>query len=486
MNDAQVQSRRTALVRAPVLSSATLWVAGLAVAATFPPSPPAVPLGPGQSIQAAIDANPPGTTFELLKGVHRLTAPIVPKSDDTVVGQDDAILSGAQVLSSFSQQDGRWVAFVQMPANPRSAAGGTPVCQPNAPRCVYPEDLFFDGAPLRHAASVGAVGPGSFFNDYAAGAVYVGDDPRGHMVELATTPLAIRGNGQRAVTLRHFVVEKFASPAQRGAVWGDGVGDWVVDDLTIRLNHGTGLNFTSSTNVTISHCRLNRNGQQGLAVYDSERFAVTENELAYNNYAGYDSNWEAGGAKFSWSRDLTVRGNFAHHNHGAGLWTDTDNKAVLYDGNTASDNADNGIFHEISYDAVIRRNITERNGKHGIVVDASSNVEVYANTVRHNARPQQIMARQATPVTKNGRYGPLVLENFYAHDNIVAAGGSGLLPMNAARADITFYTSRHNRFVRNSYDLTGAPEAPFFWMLADCSERAWLKYGQDVGGTFQR
>jgi parallel beta-helix repeat protein len=259
-----------------------------------------------------------------------------------------------------------------------------------------------------------------------------------------------------------------------------------VDDLTVRLNHGTGMTFTSSTHVTISHCRLDRNGQEGLAVYDSERFVVTANELAYNNYAGYDSNWEAGGVKFSWSRDLTVTGNFAHHNRGAGLWTDTDNKAVLYDGNTASDNADNGIFHEISYDAVIRNNITERNGKHGIVVDASPHVEVYANTIRDNARPQQIMARQATPVTKTGRYGPLVLENFYAHDNSVAGGGSGLLPMNAAKGDSTFYTSRHNRFARNVYDLTRASRAPFVWLFVDCSERAWLEYGQDAGGTFKR
>jgi Right handed beta helix region len=449
-------------------------------------APTDVPIAPEQSIQSVIDANPSATTFVLLTGVHRLTAAISPKAGITIAGQNGAIVSGARVLSSFSRRNAYWAANAQTPENPTSASGGTPVCQPQSPACMRPEDLFVDGVPLRHAGSLDEVGPGAYFIDYKADTVYLADDPRGHVLELAAVPLAIKGNGQSRVTLRHFVVEKFASPAQRGAVWGDGVSGWVIDDLTVRFNHGLGVNFTSSRDVTISNSRLTNNGQLGLGVYDSEHFVLEGTELAYNNYAGYDSNWEAGGAKFSWSRNLTVRHNSVHHNHGAGLWTDTDNLGVLYEGNTASDNADNGIFHEISYDAVIRYNVTERNGKHGILVDASSNVELYANTVRNNARLQQIMARQAVPVTKRGRYGALVLQNFYAHDNVVAGGGSGLLPMNGARGDTTFYTGRDNRFVRNAYDLKGVSSTPFVWMLVDCSEGVWVRYNQDIGGTFQR
>jgi Right handed beta helix region len=467
------------------LSAAIVLVPGPGVARVFAGSVE-VSVAAGESIQAAIDHNPSATRVVLSAGVHRLTAAIVPRSGLTIVGDDGAILSGARILSAFSRRNAYWVATTQIAENATSAFGGRPVCQAQRPRCVRPEDLFLDGTPLVHVGSLDEVRPGSYFVDYTADAVYLADDPRGKVVELSVVPLAIKGRGQTGVTLRHFVVEKFASPAQRGAIWGDGVSDWVVDDLTVQFNHGTGVNFTSSRHVTISHSRCNHNGQQGLGVYDGVGFVVTDNELAYNNYAGYDSDWEAGGAKFSWCRDLVVRHNFAHHNHGAGLWTDTDNLRVLYENNTASDNADNGIFHEISYDAVIRHNVTERNGKHGIIVDASPNVEVYENTLRDNVRPQQIMARQTASVGKQGRYGPLLLQNFYAHDNRVAGGGSGLLPMKAARGDMSFYTSRNNRFVGNVYDLKRAPSAPFVWMLSECSERTWLGYGQDVKGAFRR
>src|ERR1051326_3461945 len=55
--------------------------------------PTGVRISPGQSIQAAIDANPGGTTFTLLTGTHRLSTAIKPKSGDSFLGQDDTILS---------------------------------------------------------------------------------------------------------------------------------------------------------------------------------------------------------------------------------------------------------------------------------------------------------------------------------------------------------------------------------------------------------
>ena len=57
-----------------------------------------------------------------------------------------------------------------------------------------------------------------------------------------------------------------------------------------------------------------------------------------------------------------MRDNHVHHNEGPGLWTDIDNIHTLYEGNLVEHNANVGIFHEISYDAVIRNNIVRDNG----------------------------------------------------------------------------------------------------------------------------
>ena len=91
---------------------------------------------------------------------------------------------------------------------------------------------------------------------------------------------------------------------------------------------------------------------------------------------------------------LVVRGNFAHHNKGHGLWTDIENIDTLYQFNRSEDNDLNGIFHEVSYRAVIRYNTCQRNGVvsptpgwvtgAGISVNSSPDVEVYENIIVNN------------------------------------------------------------------------------------------------------
>ena len=70
------------------------------------------------------------------------------------------------------------------------------------------------------------------------------------------------------------------------------------------------------------------------------------NEIAHNNTRGFDSNWEGGGAKFTFSENLVIRNNFSHHNVGAGLWTDIDNINITFEYNRCEDNTQSGITHE--------------------------------------------------------------------------------------------------------------------------------------------
>ncbi len=75
--------------------------------------------------------------------------------------------------------------------------------------CQYPEDVYRDDVLLRRAISASAVVPGTFYFDYVADRIYVGDDPNGHKLEGAATEYAFEGAVQGAgtgVTLRGLVI----------------------------------------------------------------------------------------------------------------------------------------------------------------------------------------------------------------------------------------------------------------------------------------
>ena len=78
-----------------------------------------------------------------------------------------------------------------------------------------------------------------------------------------------------------------------------------------------------------------------------------------------------------------------HDNNGLGLWCDIDCRNVVYEENLVENNQYSGIFHEISFKAVIRNNVLRNNGSGDrgwfwgadITIAASQDVEVTGNTV---------------------------------------------------------------------------------------------------------
>jgi len=215
---------------------------------------------------------------------------------------------------------------------------------------------------------------------------------------------------------------------------------------------------------------------------------VESNEIYFNNRAKYFTRWEAGGAKFVATTNLVVRGNYSHRNDGPGLWTDIDNVNTLYENNTSSDNELMGIYHEISYDAIIRNNVVRHNGfgypdwiaGAGILVAGSPNVEIYGNLVEGNA--DGIGAAQQNRGT--GRFGPYEVWNLWVHDNVIL-NTTGWTGMVEDVGNTACFTSRNNRFEHNDYQLGLSPLA-FTWMDRELTELEWQGYSQDVSGVFYR
>jgi len=427
----------------------------------------------GDDLAAIVDREPPETTFLIKAGVYSIQ-PIRPQDGDSFQGEAGAVLSGAQVLTVFSRSGQMWVAQTGA-ARSESYPGK---CDERHPACQYPEDLFIDDSPLERVDNLESVGPGKWYLDYSAHRVYFADDPEVHRVELSVAPRAFWGPAQN-VKIVDLTIEKFACPAQDGAVDGRAGSNWLIENNLIRFNHGIGIRLGDGMQVLRN--KLLHNGQLGVGGGASNGI-VDGNEIAFNNYAGYDYGWEAGGSKFAFTKNLVVRNNYAHDNKGPGLWTDLENENTLYENNHTKSNQEAGILHEISYQAVIRNNLIEEDGFSasgktepwygaGIIVAGSSGVEIYGNTVRGcmngivGTQPHRELSRHGTPY---------LLRDLYVHDNTITEdqGIAAGIVRSAAFGDAVF-DSWNNRFANNQFHLANPRAKYFAWGGSELSYQDW-------------
>lgn len=424
----------------------------------------------GADIQNYINANPANTVFYIAAGERRLTSALIPKDGNAFIGAPGAILNGSRLLTSFTPSSGRWYATGQTQQGTVSGS-----CLSAYSRCGRPEDVYLDDVPLLHVGSLNQVGPGKWYFDYAADRIYVGNDPAGHKIETSIAPAAFTGNASTAnVTIYGLTVEKYAVASQNAAIdSGDGAG-WLVEKSEVRLNHAGGVALTSGT---IRNSYLHHNGQWGAAdtnsSIDGGTALVEGNEISFNNFAGYNYDWEAGGVKFAHINGLTVRNNYVHDNFGQGLWDDLDSTNVVYENNTVTNNYKTGILHEIGGKAVIRNNIVKNNAaldpssaSGQIVVYSSDHTEVYGNTVETNSAAHAIVVIQE--LREGGHYS----HDNYIHDNttrlLSGAAGNGKGMSGTARFDSLWPTNANNLFDYNTYYV---PDSAMHWQWPE--ELSW-------------
>lgn len=427
----------------------------------------------GSLVQAVVDRHPAGTTFILASGVHRLQS-VQPRTGDVFRGEPGTVLNGSKLVEEYFSEGGLWFA-----AGQRQQGRVHGECRASTPLCGYPDTVFRNDQALRRVGGKAALSPETYYFDYAAGRIWFGADPRSAKIEAAVTGQAFSG-AAADVTVRDLTVEKYATPAQLAAVDSGAGRTWMIDNVTARLNHGGGLR--AGVGTTIVNSRSLANGQIGITG-TGDGIRLENSEIGGNNTAGYEPGWEAGGSKFAYTTDLVARGNFVHHNDGPGLWTDIDNLRTLYEDNQVNDNRGEGIFHEISYAAVVRNNTVRRNGLSfspwvwgaGIHVASSRDVEVYGNTVEGNGNGI-VGSQQARG---EGAYGARLLDNLSVHHNTVR--DSGTVGVGQDVGDPTIFTTRGIRYFANDYRTSQL----FSWQDRDYQDAAtWRSFGQDVDGTW--
>jgi parallel beta-helix repeat protein len=373
-------SARRMLVGALVLCS--LLIAGEAAnsgvsSSSCPPN--AIAIEPGALIQATVDLAGDGAAFCLKNGIHRAQA-VRPRPKQRFYGEGQTVLNGSRLLTGFRREEGYWAVNSQLQRRPKHGE-----CLPSAPICNQPEALFIDDRPLTKVSSKGALASGKFYIDYAGGKIYLIDDPTNRKVEVTVALFAFE-SAAADVSISNVTVEKFASAAQKGAIHAREGARWTMENCEVRLNSGAGISV--GTGSRVRNCDVHHNGQIGIEG-NGKDIRIEDNRIWSNNIYGFDPAWEAGGVKIAESDEVTFRGNHVHDNYGLGLWCDIDCHNTVYEDNLVENNQYSGIFHEISFKAVIRNNVLRNNGKGDrgwfwgadITIAASQDVEVTGNTV---------------------------------------------------------------------------------------------------------
>jgi hypothetical protein len=423
----------------------------------------AIAIEPGALTQATVDLAGDGAAFCLRNGIHR-AHPVRPRPRQRFYGEGQTVMNGSRLLTGFRREEDYWVVSSQLQRRPKHGE-----CLPSAPLCNEPEALFIDDRPLTKVSSKGTLASGNFYIDHAGGKIYVVDDPTSRKVEVTIAAFAFQ-SAAPDVSISNITVEKFATAAQTGAIYASDGARWIVENCEVRLNSGTGISV--GTGSRVRNCGVHHNGQLGIGGNGND-ILIEGNRIWSNNTYGFDPGWEAGGVKIAESDGVVLRGNHVHDNKGIGLWCDGDCRNVVYEGNLVENNQWNGIFHEISFNAVIRGNVLRHNdrGNRGwfwggaIALAASQDVEVSGNTLVMPPGRCGIMLIDQGRLDNGRRYktrNNTIHANEMTFEGAACAGGvSDTKPDNE---NFTIITDGNNRFDRNTYRVARSSErARFVW-----------------------
>jgi parallel beta-helix repeat protein len=249
-----------------------------------------------------------------------------------------------------------------------------------------PRQVFLDGNRLATASSSSTTTPNSFFYDSIAKVLYVdvgGANPAdGHAVEAGAQTYGFFLNGKS-----HVVVDGFATRGQNS----NGIKIFAGSDITV---HGvtatqagvTGLLVDSSTggNVRLDGDTVSDSLSVGIRLLSSSGNTLTGNISHDNGFHGIS---------LQYSPDNTVRGNTAYNNvkpdvrSANGIDVELNSTGVTVSGNRTYDNQDSGIqVFNGSDNSTVSRNVSYRNGDHGVDVLNSSGVRVIGNTSYGNEK----------------------------------------------------------------------------------------------------
>ncbi len=352
--------------------------AALTVAAAAPPVV-GVAVLPGQSIQAAVNANPTGTTFILKAGTHTRQS-VIPKSGDVFQGEPGTVLDGQGAAYAFGKGGAPYPSNVTIRG--LKITGYTPPMQSGTIEAggYYPAEgtsgWVIDGNDISYNGEYGIrIGnSGRVVNNNVHHNLRLNVAGSANNTVIENNEIAF-GNHQNAYNTN------FEAGGTKFA-YSDGLvlrGNYVHDNV------GVGIHMDENNiNTTIETNRVDRNGSEGVAIEISYATIIRNNTVTNNGWADprnrYTYLWNAGIGIHA-SQNVEIYGNTVAGNY-AGI--------VAIEQNRSTDKAVYGahiVQNLYVHDNTITQSNLPRNGNElsvgaGIATDIAGNSAIF--TSRNN------------------------------------------------------------------------------------------------------
>ncbi len=460
------------------------------------------------TVEAAITQAGPGGTLCFAAGKHRVSNTLQALANQTWILAPGAWISGAQVVSDWTQDGSSWYANDQ---NQRFTwvgqqfPAGTAMLNPDSSKIVngapvpIEEYYFYDDTPLTPVNSLSKLGPGKSFLDESTSRVYIQQDPNGHVVERTITMLDNKYNfcvesgvdGWRLIgpnagkppwlwNATPGGIEKCGVNAQGNNLVSDGVefkhggvgGGWNMNSYQRRSNDLIFRNNRSHDNMSVTGLSIWGSNYSGTGSF-IENALIEYNELDHNNlfrigsYVPGSSSvaelFDQGGYKGGSVWGSTLKYNRAHDNFGAGLWLDFNHGNNTFEFNECSDNAGPGIMLEAG-----GARTTSADGSQPAIAWQNQKTYVRNNDCRRNGERPHDSGPGSVYGGIFGAIGIYISEtsNVEVSNNVMennsganTANGAGLaitwMDRDSVQDDVTNLYVHDNTFVRGTPPSTG-------------------------------
>jgi poly(beta-D-mannuronate) C5 epimerase len=344
---------------------------------------------PLRNIATAVNRAPEGTTIVVREGVYRETVGQINKRLILQPYPHEKVwISGSIEVTGWVTEPRGWrkdnwqSKFEQNSYQPGEITADFPLAS-------NPEMVFVDGRASRQVGRLNDLKPHTFYIDYDKHALYIGDNPRGKLIEATQFGHALElHRGAANSIIRGLGFAHYGNVKHEGAVRTlDGASDILFENNTFADNAGSSLLVYDCRNITLRHNRFVRAGYQGVSAWKTIGLTLEANQFVANNYEHFATDGDyagAAGAKIFASTDVLAHNNQFSANHCTGLWFDGSCHACKVICNNFTNNEAAGVHVEESAQVMVVGNEAERNGGAGVYVSNSCDVRVYNNLLVDN------------------------------------------------------------------------------------------------------
>jgi hypothetical protein len=269
--------------------------------------------------------------------------------------------------------------------------------------------VFYDGEFLKSAGSVAELDAHSYYIDYAAQEVYIGADPKGHLVEITAhdgalirTTLPVNGKlsdklgpvikgltftqyARRALEVegkKQFGPDEEPTDEPVGladpSTFGKEVTGTLLENVTITFASRVAGYFRGD-GLVIRNSLVSDTGTEGIYVIGSSNVLLEKNVIRRNNIEKLTGYFASSVKIFNQTRHVVMRDNLVLDNPDSnGVWYDVGNRDGVFVNNYVAGQGV-GFFFEISRGVTVAGNVFIDN-EYGARILNSADARVYANT----------------------------------------------------------------------------------------------------------